>query len=394
MKLIRKPLVAVGIDPGTTLGYAVLDLSGNVLRLGSERGGSLKRLIDESTYYGIPVIAATDKAKCPELVYQFSAKTGARLAVPPADLLLSEKKRLTEGIKANDHELDAVSAARFGLKKYMGMISKVNDSLKGTNDERFLEDVKRLLILREGIGIAEALRIVRQAERGIPIAEEKFEEVEEFVPTKEDYFRLRERLRKLDAEYKELKQSQESLSLELEKIENEGESEDKEGNGASNNRKLNWLIRLKNRRIREIDKRLNAELERNARLRKLISELGPKLLLKRLDNLSYDEFLRRDKELRIHEGDILLVEDVNSYSKKTLEALKGKVEVILYRGRITSDVRGSREFVFLDASKLRLWEGEDFALAEKGELERLRRDSSRVIDMFESYRESRKREGA
>lgn len=392
MKLIRKPLVVVGIDPGTTLGYAVLDLEGCVLKIGSERGGSLKRLIEESTYYGIPVIAATDKAKCPELVHQFSAKTGARIVAPPADLQSWEKKILMDGIKnGNDHEMDSLSAARFGLKKYLGMLKKVEVFLREAKKEKFSDDVKRLLIQRDGIGIAEAVRIVEQREKGIPAAVERFTEEEEFVPSREDYLKLKERLNRLDDEYRKLRQSQEFLLDELDKAESDGE--ETPINGATKNRKLNWLMRLKTKRIRELEKRLNLETERSARLKKLISELGPNILLKRLNNLTYDEFLKQDKLLKIHEGDILLVEDVNSHSKKTLEALKGRVTVIIYKGRIASDVRSNRDLIFLDASKLRLWELDEFALVDKAELERLRRDSSKVADMFEKYRESRKRNG-
>ncbi len=396
MKLIRKPLVAVGIDPGTTLGYAILDLSGNLLRIGSERGGSLKRLIEESTYYGIPVIAATDKAKCPELVRQFSAKTGARVVAPPSDLLSDEKKALAIGINAgNDHEFDAVSAAMFGLKRFSGMLSKVDASLKGKNDERFSDDVKRLMILRDGLGIGAALKIAEEKEKrrfeapGKSV--EREECMEEFMPSREDYIRLKASLKKLDGEYRELKRNQESLADELERMQDEERDGVQENGNAKSKRGFNRLLKLKTKRIRELEKMLMAEKERNDKLKGLVSNIGPKLLVKRLDNLTYDEFLKKQRELGIHEGDILLVGDMESHSKRTLEALRGRVGVILYRGRLPSDVRNSRDFAFLDASRLKLIEVEDFALAERVEFERLRRDSGAVADMFERYKESRKR---
>lgn len=394
MKLIRKPLVVVGIDPGTTLGYAILDLKGNVLRLGSERGGSLKRLLEESTYHGIPIISSTDKMKCPELVHQFCAKTGSRLVAPPADLTLREKRALADdGITNNSHELDALSAARFALKKYSAMFAKVDKALLGRDDERFSEEVKRLLIKKDGLGISEALDIIKEREymRSANKSKDIGAEDDEFSPSKEDYLKLRVRLRKLEDDYRRLKQSQSSLLEEIERDEADNRNEGEVGKTDFGKRKLNRLLRLRARRIRELERRLSKEAEINAMLKKFISELGPMQLAKKLDNLTYDEFLRKDRLLKIHEGDVLLVEDAESHSKKTLDALKGRVGIILYRGRLTSDIKKSRDFIFLDASKLRISEVDEFALVGRQELERLRRESSGVIDMFERYKESRKR---
>jgi predicted RNase H-like nuclease (RuvC/YqgF family) len=156
MKLIKRPLVIVGIDPGTTMGYAILNIEGILIKTGSARGESLSKLIEEVMYYGSPVLAGTDKAKCPEFVYQFAAKTGARVVSPYADMLISEKKVLTAGFEtSNDHESDALAAALFAHKKYSALFYKVNAYLRNAGKDNIADEVKRILIQRDSLGIPE-----------------------------------------------------------------------------------------------------------------------------------------------------------------------------------------------------------------------------------------------
>jgi uncharacterized protein len=398
MKLIIKPLVAVGIDPGTTLGYAVLDLEGHVIKAGSARGAGLQQLIEAVTYYGKPVIVGTDKAKPPELVCQFSAKTGARIVSPESDLLVAEKRVMTQGIEAaNSHEHDALASAFFALKRFAGRLSKVEQYLKEANKERLAEDAKRLLIMRDGLGIADAVRMLEKKEREGEKARGGWElgtserEQDEFAPTKEDYALLKERLRRIEAEYRLLKESQESLSAELERAGREAGDEDV--GRLHPTKRMNRILRLREKGIKALDRKLKEAEEANLRLRWFISEIGEKALLKRMANLGYDELLKRNKIVKIREGDMLLVENPNIYSRKALDLLKGKVGVIVCKEKVTSDIGNDKDFMLLDASRIRLEEERDYALADKQDIERQKKDHNLVLGMFERYRESRKREG-
>jgi len=398
MRLITKPLVAVGIDPGTTLGYAVVGLEGDVVMVGSARGAGLQQLIEAVTYYGKPVIVGTDKAKLPELVYQFSAKTGARIVAPETDLLVAEKKELIKGIEAqNSHENDALSSALFALKRFSQRLSKIEPYLRDVRKERLVEDVKRLIIMRDGLSVADAVRMLEKRERegeksmaGWRLeADEK--EQDDFVPSKQDYALLKERLRRMEAEYRLLKESQEMMSEELERA---GRNDEKqEGEKLHPNKRINRILRLREKGIKALDRRLREADEENLRLRRFISEIGQKALLKKLDNLGYDELLRRDKVIKISEGDVLLVENPDIYSRKTLDLLKGKVSVIICRQKATSDVRNDKDFMLLEASRIRMVEERDYALAEISDIERQRRDHNLIVGMFERYKESRRREG-
>jgi predicted RNase H-like nuclease (RuvC/YqgF family) len=155
--------------------------------------------------------------------------------------------------------------------------------------------------------------------------------------------------------------------------------------------KINKVLRTREKRVKDMDRRLKELTEKNRLLKRFLAESGSRILLKKLDNLSYDEFLKRDKVLRIGEGDILLVENPANHSRKTLELLKSRVSVIIFRSGNIRELKGIRDFVFLDGSKLKLDEEEDFALAEKGEIEKLKKDSNLLASLIEKYRESRKK---
>ena len=59
----RKPLLVVGIDPGTTVGCAVLSLDGEVLALFSERGLGQDGAVAALHALGRVVVLGTDKSR-------------------------------------------------------------------------------------------------------------------------------------------------------------------------------------------------------------------------------------------------------------------------------------------------------------------------------------------
>ena len=125
-------LLIVGVDPGTTLGYAVLDTDGNLIKTKSSKELSLNSLISEVIGLGNVIVVGTDKAKVPSLVDLFSVKTGGRLIKPRGDLKVSEKKKLIFGYKVKDeHQADALASALFAYKGIMSLLKRINVFVKG-----------------------------------------------------------------------------------------------------------------------------------------------------------------------------------------------------------------------------------------------------------------------
>ncbi|HLD60112.1 MAG TPA: DUF460 domain-containing protein [Candidatus Bilamarchaeaceae archaeon] len=50
----------VGIDAGTKVGYAALDLNGNLVKAGSEKEVGESRIVEKIREIGIPSLLATD----------------------------------------------------------------------------------------------------------------------------------------------------------------------------------------------------------------------------------------------------------------------------------------------------------------------------------------------
>lgn len=88
-----KKLLIAGIDPGTTLGYALLDLNGNVVKINSSKQLDMSTLILEIIKEGKVIVIGTDKAKAPKFVEKTAAKIGARLIIPREDLTVEEKEK-------------------------------------------------------------------------------------------------------------------------------------------------------------------------------------------------------------------------------------------------------------------------------------------------------------
>src|SRR3989338_1965903 len=69
-----RKLLIVGIDPGITTAYAVLDIEGKLIKTSSSKEFGLNQIISETTELGKVVLVGTDKSKIPNLVHLFAAK--------------------------------------------------------------------------------------------------------------------------------------------------------------------------------------------------------------------------------------------------------------------------------------------------------------------------------
>jgi len=73
---MRTPLI-VGVDPGTTTAYAVLDTRGKLIKTHSSKGLDQGAMIKAITEIGNPIAVGCDKAKPPSAVERLAVKVGA-----------------------------------------------------------------------------------------------------------------------------------------------------------------------------------------------------------------------------------------------------------------------------------------------------------------------------
>jgi len=72
-------LLIVGIDPGTTTAFSILNVDGNLLKTASYKNLGLSALISMVMPLGDIILVGTDKKNCPKFIENFAVKIGARI---------------------------------------------------------------------------------------------------------------------------------------------------------------------------------------------------------------------------------------------------------------------------------------------------------------------------
>ncbi|MGZ4925057.1 MAG: DUF460 domain-containing protein [Halobacteriota archaeon] len=109
---LKRTYTIVGVDPGTTTAFAVLDLKGRVLGTGSSRSWGFSELVGLLIESGHPLIIATDKNPVPGTVERIKRAFNAILHTPASSLSVEQKQRDTKLFDySNEHERDALAAA-------------------------------------------------------------------------------------------------------------------------------------------------------------------------------------------------------------------------------------------------------------------------------------------
>ena len=123
----RREYVIVGIDPGTTTGVAIVDISGSVLDLRSSRTDDSASLIEWIITHGIPFIVAADVTPMPSTVEKIRRSFDAKAWTPDSDLLIDRKQHRTREVPYdNDHERDAVAAALFAVDNHQFQFERIS----------------------------------------------------------------------------------------------------------------------------------------------------------------------------------------------------------------------------------------------------------------------------
>ena len=370
----------LGIDPGTTTGYAVLDVTGNLLKKGSAKNISMGSLISKVIRSGNPIIIGCDKKTTPWFVEKMAAQLGAKVIYPAKDLLKEEKKGLVNIKTENDHETDALASAFFAYEQVKGLFSKIDYVLEKKDKTALSDNLKAFMIKHEKINIEEAIRFLERKPQPVKFKIPK--QRIETTPIKE-LERLKQRILILEENNKDLQGQLGEARKKAMVLER-----------TTNNAPKDPVIRQKDRQIVLLSQRLRemklqiSELNNRLHLTvDFVADLNDKVLIKKLRNLTMNEF--EDKQfLKIREGDILLVKDPNIVSHKLLEILQDKVKIIITREKVTV----KKGFVYLNASNLKLKQIEDYAIVGKQDLERELARANVLDNVLQSYREERFRE--
>jgi hypothetical protein len=148
----------VGIDPGTTVGIAILSLEGELLFSGSYRGLSHDEAVKMLAKYGKPAVVATDVSPMPASVERVRRKFSAVAYSPGTEIPAEEKIAMARSYGySNDHERDSLAAAVLAYRKYRSLLAKI-DLKTPPGIDRVQVKLKAI----QGLSIEDAINQVRK----------------------------------------------------------------------------------------------------------------------------------------------------------------------------------------------------------------------------------------
>lgn len=390
----EKQLLIIGIDPGTTAAYAAINFEGNIIKIHSEKNLDLNTLISELIRLGKPLIIASDKEYNPDFVDKLAVKLGARIISPDYDLKVDEKREVTREYETkNQHEMDALASAFFALKKVGPLLKKIGIFAEHYKKEGIKQQLIEFVVGKQ-LSIKDAIEIIEEPQK----EETKIikEVVEEKKLTEKDFLTLYNKFSEAKRDIELLKEQNKKLKNQIIAIKNDYEYMFKKISRSQSDKKMQSLLDFKESRIKFFDNQLKKKQEEINSMQNeittllyFLSNINSAVLLKKLDNLGLREFEKKESILNIKEGDILLVKDPDIVSKETINKIKDKVNLVLYRKPVSKKIESDLPLVFINANSLPIEENEYFGILNKEEFEKAKNKSSLLHKIIEDYKKER-----
>ena len=384
-------LLIVGIDPGTTLGYAVLDINKKIIEINSSKELNLNALIKKISEIGSPIIVGTNKKKKKKncFIRKFAAQFNAKLVAPKEDLKIEDKNELTRDYKLNSHQRDALAAALCAYSKYERLFSKIDYHLKEF-DKEVIEEVRKLCV-KEELNIALSLDMVTNKQTD----KKEVNEIKKIIhkdELKKDLIFLYEKIKKQNKSIKLLQKTNKQKEDYIKKIKERDAYLITKINQLVPDKKAEELLNLRENLIISMGSEIKSKEENIDYLRKEIdkiydffSDLGNNYLVKKLKNLGYEEFMSKNRILKIKKNDILLVDNIDIANNRILEFMKDKVRIIIYK----NGTRKFKDFILIKCENLNIKEDRYFALVNKEELKKEENNFDMLKDIVLDYKRTR-----
>ncbi|MEK6812819.1 MAG: DUF460 domain-containing protein [Nanoarchaeota archaeon] len=368
-----KSLFILGVDPGTTIGYAVLDIEGNLIRLKSARDLSVERLIQEVSNVGKIIIIGVDVKHSPKYVERICRILGAKLFSPQEDVKEGFKDRLTENFRVkDDHQRDALASALMAFGRVKEMFSKVDQRLKERGKEHWSDEVK--IHVLHGLSVDDALQRL---------------EKKEIIPKK------RKRVRS-PPKTSRIAEENEALRKELLEVRRRYEGIRKKF--MESKAKIDNIVEIKLRKNLEIQKRnmqatvnqletMQKELEALKKditlLREVVTQTPKKEVLKHFPTLEFHHM--KDQ---LAEGEMIVVENPNKWNEKSLEYLEQLGIGVLWKQQPSHQLQ-ARDITWIELNKIPYKEVQNLVIAEKHRIEKERENHELLNKIVQEYKKKR-----
>jgi len=355
---VRRKYTIVGIDPGTTLGVAIIDLEGKPIEVFSAKNYSVSDAISWIIARGKPLIVASDVSPTPSMVKRISSIFSSPVHELDESLSTEEKVALTKGAGyeyKNVHERDALAACVNAFRRYNKKFSQVQKKTPAGVDA---EEVKALVV--KGVSISAAInRLISAKEE----EEKKIAEEEKQEETKggeegesENILRLRRIMKAKDEQIEMMKELTTALKA---------RAEEKELEIKHLHAKLDSVKSARRREIEETEElsRRDKEIERlreevkarereNVELRKIVEGLKGEVeveggkRIKMIKTFSQAAILDTDSKYGLKKGDIVFLEDGSGGGASTAELLAKKGVATVIYGKELSHFAADKFFEF------------------------------------------------
>jgi predicted RNase H-like nuclease (RuvC/YqgF family) len=171
----HKPLI-MGIDPGMTVGVALIDLEGRPVFAKSWRTIDRYEIISVISSYGKVVVIATDVSNPPELVKKIGSLLGAIVYAPERDITVDEKNKIISELREtydftieDSHVRDALVAALKAYRHYLNTILEVKSKLRNIEGVDTYSVISEVIKGRSLSEVIEQIYRSRVEERPKPI---------------------------------------------------------------------------------------------------------------------------------------------------------------------------------------------------------------------------------
>lgn len=362
----RPKYLIVGIDPGTTIGIAALDLNGELVKVQSSRQMTMADVIELIWSLGKPIVVASDVVPMPFTVEKIRRAFQAVPYTPRQDISVETKYELAGKYGyGNDHERDALTAAAEAYKywrhKFSGILKRVPPGVD-------LDEV------RAGIIRGQSLERIL-SERKVPVrtAQEKKPEVS--LDTTDERVRildgtvkdLRVLVSDLQQEIVSLKRQNQLLSKKIAEMKIERQ---KGVNAEPEIIKRDQIIQNLKHRLRQ-EERNNKKLQRRLkRMKETTDELRPQgtRAIKVLPDLSRESVRLLIERVGIQPGDILYVKTLASWGKGIVHDIaRNGVEAVIVNEKAADTLSHELRDVFLHEN-LPVVVSKDMQIQVKGDM--------------------------
>jgi predicted RNase H-like nuclease (RuvC/YqgF family) len=411
----RRKFTIVGVDPGTTVGIAILSLDGDLLYLKSFRGIAPDEVVKLIAEYGKPAVIASDVTPMPGSVEKIRRSFNAVPASPGIEVSAEEKIALGKTFGySNDHERDALTAALLTYRSYKNIFTRIEKKAPENVD---LELIKLNVIRGDSIETAiEKVRVSGEPEKAkISEHPEKREEKpldETLLKMRETIQRQGEQIQNLQEYLEELKTLLVAKDRKISKLESRLNGFKKE---AYSEVRKSKEIKIRDETIENLKKELThknktvKELRRRSnKLRKIqkMEVRGEGTPVKVIAAFTKESIAETKEKYGLKEGDVVFLENPSGGGAATAQILvEARVRAVL----IPEDISHAAEETFFKADvpflrDIPLERAEDFAMAEpenlkaaiaawekEAEKKHRRAKEDELQSLFEEYRSERRR---